>query len=238
LRYAKILKIPIPEDLNFNKWENVDRLPTYIPTETEILQLISGCNQRTACLVQLLAETGIRSGEAWRLKWNSFDFEKKVLTLNSEDCEKKGIARQFKVSDKLVAMLKLLQSKTKNELVWNNGPVSLNSFRVNYLVQRKRIATKLQNPNIMKIRLHDIRHFYACKLYHETKDILLVKAKLGHRNIQNTMVYTRLVEWDQPDRWTVRRPQSTQEEDQLIEAGFQYVRFDDTNQTPIYRKRK
>ena len=52
------------------------------------------------------------------------------------------------------------------------------------------------------------------------------------------MVYTRIVEWDKPDQWIVSRPKTTQEEDQLIEAGFEYVRFDDKLQLPIYRKRK
>jgi hypothetical protein len=63
-------------------------------------------------------------------------------------------------------------------------------------------------------------------------------SKLGHRNIMNKLVYTRLVEWEQPDNWIVRRPTTTKEEDELIEAGFDYIRFDDRMQTPIYRKRK
>ena len=107
-----------------------------------------------------------------------------------------------------------------------------------YPEKRKKLAVKLQNLNFLKIKLHTLRHYYACKLYHETKDILLVKSKLGHRNIANTMVYTRLVEWEQPNNWIVRRPQTTQEEDELVEAGFEYVRYDERMQPPIYRKRK
>jgi len=237
--YAKILKIPLPEDLNFNKWILTDRLPSYIPTEIEIAQLVSGCNQKTATLLQLLYECGIRSGEAWLLKWENFDFERKTLTLNAENCEKKGMSRQFKISDKLIAMLNLLKLKNRNNAyIWNTGPRSLDNFRSNFVSKQKQLARKLQNPNLLKIKLHTLRHFYACKLYHMSKDILLVKSKLGHRNIQNTMVYTRLVEWEQPDNWIVRRPQTTKEEDELIEAGFEYVRFDDRNGTPIYRKRK
>jgi hypothetical protein len=49
---------------------------------------------------------------------------------------------------------------------------------------------------------------------------------------------TQLVEWEKPDAWTVRRPTTSQEEDEQIEAGFQYVRFDDKNQCLIYRKLK
>jgi integrase len=126
----------------------------------------------------------------------------------------------------------------KNDCIWNTKSRKLETFRSNFWYQRKRIAFKLQNPKLLKIKLHTFRHFYACKLYHTTKDILLVKEKLGHRNIQNTMVYTRLVDWEQPDCWIVKCPQSAQEEDELIAAGFEYVRFDERLDTPIYRKRK
>jgi DNA-binding Lrp family transcriptional regulator len=34
------------------------------------------------------------------------------------------------------------------------------------------------------------------------------------------------------------RPKTSQEEDALISAGFEYVRFDDKEQVPIYRKKK
>jgi hypothetical protein len=47
----KILKIPLPEDLDFSKWVQLDRLPKYIPTENEITQLISGCNQKTSTML-------------------------------------------------------------------------------------------------------------------------------------------------------------------------------------------
>jgi len=30
-------------------------------------------------------------------------------------------------------------------------------------------------------------------LYHKTRDILYVKQQLGHRNIENTMIYTQLI---------------------------------------------
>lgn len=237
--YAKIMKNSIPEDLDFDKWVVTDRLPAYIPTENDITQLISGCGQKAATFLQLLYECGLRSGEAWRLKWENFDLERKILTLNAENCEKNGIPRQFKISDKLIAMLNLLKLKNEtNPYVWKTGPRSLISFRVNFARKRKQLARKLQNPNLPKITLHTLRHFYACKLYHQTKDILLVKSKLGHRNIQNTMVYTRLVDWEQPDQWIAKRPMTSKEEDELIESGFEYVRFDDKLGTPIYRKRK
>jgi hypothetical protein len=62
---------------------------------------------------------------------------------------------------------------------------------------------------------------------HSTRDLLFVKESLDAEPFRTQWVYTRLVEWDQPDQWTVRRPITSKEEDELIEAEFEYVRFDD-----------
>jgi integrase len=227
--FCKTFKINMPSDLNFNKWQKTERIP-YVPLESEIDQLTAACNPKTATFLQLLKETGMRSGEAWQLKWLDFDFERKILTLNNT--EKKGKPRQFKINDKLIAML--LRMPKKTERVWNGN---INHFRITFAAQKRRVAFKLQNPRIKQICFHALRHFYACKLYHNTKDILLVQERLGHRSILNTMVYTQLVEWDE-DEYTVRRPKTAKEEDELVEVGFQYVRFDDREGVPIYRKRK
>lgn len=38
-------------------------------------------------------------------------------------------------------------------------------------------------------KLHSLRHTFAITLYKRTRDLRLVQVALGHRNIQNTMVY-------------------------------------------------
>jgi hypothetical protein len=55
--------------------------------------------------------------------------------------------------------------------------------------------------------------------------------------VENTEIYTHLTEF-KPEECTIRRPRTSKEEDELLEAGFQYVRYDDKDQCPIYRKRK
>ena len=74
-------------------------------------------------------------------------------------------------------------------------------------------------------------------LFHKTKNILYVQQQLGHRCIQNTMVYTQLVNFES-DEWHVAHAKALQEEDKLIEAGFEFVRYSETEETAIYRKRK
>lgn len=38
-------------------------------------------------------------------------------------------------------------------------------------------------------KFHSLRHTFAIELYKKTKDLRLVQVALGHRNINNTMVY-------------------------------------------------
>ncbi len=71
--------------------------------------------------------------------------------------------------------------------------------------------------------------------YHRTKDILHVKQLLGHRNIQNTMKYTQLVNFES-DQYTCRVAEDLEEAKNLIEAGFEYVT--DIDDKKLFRKPK
>jgi len=223
----------------FARWSNlhwtppkyrVNRKIPFIPTETEIDQLIAGFKRRTATFLQLLKETMARSGEVWALEWT--DFNENIITINAP--EKGSYPRQFKLSESLVSMLNTLPKKDKRIF----GPqTSINNFRTNFYRRRKYLAWKLANPRISKITFHTFRHWGATMLYHKTKDILYVQKKLGHRCIENTMLYTQLINFES-DEWHVAHAETLDEEDKLIQAGFEFVRFDDRVNVAIYRKRK
>ena len=228
LKFCQILKIPIPSDVNFHKFTPCQKLP-WLPLETEIDQLIAGCSRRVAAFLQLLKETGVRSGEAWNIKWIDIDLERGIITINAP--EKRGRPRQFKVSNKLSAMLNMLPKNAQK--MWGN--TKLNYFRQNFINQRKRMAHKLQNPRILRITFHTFRHFYGTMEYHRTKDPLYVQERLGHRSILSTMVYTHLVKFESDD-YHVRVAKTLEEDKELLEAGFEYVT--EREDLKLYRKRK
>jgi len=72
-------------------------------------------------------------------------------------------------------------------------------------------------------------------LYHKTKDMLLVKERLGHRSIESTMVYTHLISFESQEYHsaTAKTPKKAQK---LIKQGFEYVC--DFNGLKLFRKRK
>jgi len=73
-------------------------------------------------------------------------------------------------------------------------------------------------------------------LYHKTKDILLVKQKLGHKNINSTLIYTQLVSFDEDDS-TSKTAKTIKEAGELVEAGFEYV-YTTPQNIMLFRKRK
>jgi hypothetical protein len=51
------------------------------------------------------------------------------------------------------------------------------------------------------------------------------------------MVYTQLINFES-DEWHVAHAKTLEEEDKLIEAGFDFVRYNEIEQVAIYKKRK
>jgi len=207
----------------------VPRKLPFIPTETEIDQLIAGCARKLTPLLQLLKETGVRIGEAAQLKWIDVDLENGTVRVTPE---KGSEPRMFKISSKLRAMLIELQARESSEKVF---PRSIRNQRRIFQRQRKRVAAKLHNPRIENITFHTFRHWKATMEYHKTKDILYVMKLLGHRSISNTLIYTQLVDF-QDDNYVVKVAENVEEDKELIEAGFEYVT--DRDGLKIYRKRK
>jgi hypothetical protein len=108
--------------------------------------------------------------------------------------------------------------KTSNTVFATNTDALRKSFQK----QRKLIAYKLKNPRQQQICFHTFRHWKATMEYHKTRDILHVMQMLGHRNINNTLVCTRLIDF-KDDEYIARIIHSEQEVCQLIESGFEYV---------------
>lgn len=177
----------------------------------------------------------MRSGEAKALKWVNVDFERRIITLN--DPEKGSLPRIWSnLTGKLLNMLNTLPRTSPHVF----GECSLDSLKATYTRARKRLAYKLQNPRLLEIHFHTLRHWRATMEYHYTKDVMHVKQFLGHREIDNTMLYIQL---DQAlftnlpdDSFTIRAAHNLEEAVQLGEVGFEPFLVMDGVQ--LLRKRK
>jgi len=204
----------------------------FIPIEGELDALIAACGPKTSAFLQLLKETGMRCGEAIKLKWANVDLERRVVTLN--DPEKAGKPRIWKISSKLAAMLSRLPREGDHVF----GGASTHTLRKCLWNVRKRLAHKLQNPRLLRISFHTFRHWKATMLYHETKDPVLVKEFLGHRKLDTTLLYIQIEQalFKESSQFTVKVAGNRDEIVALLEASFEYVCEKDG--LAYFRKRK
>ncbi|MGC8999358.1 MAG: tyrosine-type recombinase/integrase, partial [Candidatus Bathyarchaeia archaeon] len=152
----------------------------FIPTEAELDLLIANMGKTLQALLQLLKETGMRVGEALRLKWTDVDFERRTVRISPE---KGSLPRILPLSETAIAMLKRIPKKAEKIFPSRNVAQTI------FYRRRKQLAYKLNNPRLLKIGFHTFRHWKGTMEYHKTKDIIHVKELLGHRNIQNTLIY-------------------------------------------------
>lgn len=215
------------------KYEGIRKIP-FIPTETEVDQLIAGCSSRMGTFLQLLKETGCRSGEAWQLTWHDVDTITKTVRITPE---KKSNPRISSISAKLAAMFEALP-KTYGDRVFSTREQPLDHHRDHFTQQRKRIAHKLKSPRILRITFHTFRHFKGTMEYHKTKDILHVMQTLGHKNIKNTLIYVQLAEelFKDLQEYVSKVAKTAKDACALIDAGFEFVC--DFNGDKLFRKRK
>ena len=124
------------------------------------------------------------------------------------------------MSAKLLKML-ATQPHEHQGRIWKYK--SITTLEASFRKQRKRIAHKLQNPKLLQIHFHILRHWKATTEYAKTKDLLYVQKLLGHRNLKTTLRYTQLLALPQNEEYICKAAKTVEEATQLIEAGFQYV---------------
>ncbi len=215
------------------KYDFVEKLPEFLPTEIELDQLIAGCGKRTSALLQLMKETGMRLGECLRLTWICINVDMRIITLTH--AEKHSSPRVFDVSPTLIGMLNSLPKQ--NDKVF--GKMNKSSATTCLINQRKRISKRLNNPRIAKIHYHLIRHWYATLLYHKTRDIHYVAQMLGHKHTMTTEIYINMEKMAfnlTSNEYTVKVASTLEEACQLLEVGFEYVT--EMGGHKLFRKRK
>jgi integrase/recombinase XerD len=208
------------------------KLP-FIPLEKELDDLIAGCGKKTSAFLQTLKETALRRAEACNLEWKDVDFQRKIILFNNP--LKNGNPRIFHISDKLISMLSTLPKKNKYLFGTNNQITRQTVF----YKSKKRLMRKLGNPRLLRIGFHTFRHWKATTLYHQIRDIVVVKEFLGHKNLNTTLLYIQLDKAlfkEHSSEFIVKATQDHDEIKALLKVGFEYVCTKD--ELLFFRRRK
>jgi integrase len=217
-------------------WEmphyKIDAKTIKIPTTAQIDRLIASSGRTLSIKLTISKETGLRPIELQNLKVKDIDLEQKTIYPTTA---KNGTARKLKISNNLQATLQNYININRLNPNDNLFKGTAERYGNHYRKMRNSLAKKLNDPTLKQVKLYHFRHYYATRLYEKTRDILYIKQQLGHASINNTLKYTQLTNINE-DEWTSRTANNVKEDQELIDAGFEYVTERDG--TKLYRKRK
>ncbi len=134
---------------------------------------LSTQDERNALLILLSFRTGARAGEILALRSGDF-FPKhaKILIRGSKGSKNRELVLPAYLARHLESYLK-------------RHPELDRIFPIGY--HRLRQIWDWYRP--AKKRFHSLRHTFALETFKKTHDVHLVQMALGHRSIQNTMIY-------------------------------------------------
>jgi integrase len=213
------------------RYKRQEKIP-FIPSEAELNMLIGGSGKTLSIFLQGLKETGTDPGELAAIQ--SIDINKKARTITINHPVKGHRPRVLTVSQELINRLEPLM-KQSGRLFDDD------QLRRAFLYKRRTMVRKLSNPRLRNITFTTFRHWFATMEYHRTKDILHVQRLLGHKNIQNTLIYIDLeatLFGNSSDGFTVRIAHDVGEAATLTESGFEYVTGEYSDGGKIFRKHK
>jgi integrase len=166
---------------------------------------------RCRVFLQLLKKTGVDSGEAWKLRWIDINAEKGQLIFILP-----RITMQEPYSFPVILLVDCF---------------SYQEMKIEYFI----VSHLMDLGRAKEIAFRSFRHWKATMEYHKTKDILHVKWRLGHKKIENTLIYNQLVHFES-DEFLCKTAKTLQEAAALIEAGYEYVT--EMDNIKLFKKRK
>jgi len=200
-----------------------------IPTTENIYKIISASSWKYSIIFTILEQTGVETQELATTKRSDIDAERGII--NVQGC-KRHSSRSIRLKPRTADLLRAYLDKYDKEYPFPK-PKRISEMWRRF---RNRLAHKLNNPQIRLIPLRNLRHHHATTLYDKTKDILLVKQRLGHKKIETTMIYTQLISFSEEEEYTCKTASTIKEARDLIEHGFQYIT--ELDGIKLFRKRK
>lgn len=144
-------------------------------------------DRRNAFIITLALECGLRASEVLGLTVKDFDPSEATIFIRSY---KGSNARQLPIRPSLARSLQKYVLEHSGKDLWHQLDESAPIFDITY--PRLHQLWCYYTPNKDKT-FHSLRHTFAVQMYMRTQDIKAVQLALGHRKIDNTMVYVDFV---------------------------------------------
>jgi integrase len=176
--FDDIEKIKVQEKRLFFTSGELTKLFTEIDKDIiqpSLSEKVINFRKRFKLYVEFLLRTGLRRGEALRLRKENIDYDQNVIYIEKT---KTTQMRSVPLTKRARAILLDLGTDLFSKL--NEHDVT-NKFRY-----------YLDKSGIKGFKLHSLRHTYACQLMASGVDIFTISRLLGHTDIKTTMIYAKI----------------------------------------------
>lgn len=168
-----------------------------IPTPEQVGAVLGKMPKHLRAFVAVCAFAGLRLGEACAIRLEDFDFLGRKLSVvrqvqRGKDkkpeirAPKYGSERVVHVADELLQMinahLDVVGVSAKDHYLFFSGsdPIDFNTVHKHWREARAAVG-------LPKLRVHDLRHFYASGLIADGVDVVAVQRALGHAKASTTL---------------------------------------------------
>jgi integrase len=122
----------------------------------------------------------LRPHEISKIILRDIDLDKRELSVRTS---KLGLERIIRLNPKTNDLLRNYIGINEISNIDSRLFATSRVLRDKWRFYRKRAFDKFRDTELLKIRLYDLRHWFATKTYLETRDIFFVKYLLGHIDI-------------------------------------------------------
>ena len=138
------------------------------------------------CVILLMYRHAYRTSELISLKWSDIDFQSGQIKVNRL---KNGLSNTQPLgSDEIKALKRLHRDKKSSYVFISNQQKPLSYIGIHKAVSRIGVNAGIE----LRVHPHMIRHTAAIHFLERSKDLFLTKEFLGHKDINNTMIYLKL----------------------------------------------
>jgi len=156
-------------------------------SEDELTHLLGACRESRSphlfLAVVVALGTGARKNEVLSLRWADIDFTRALVAFR---ITKNGEARQIPLTQHVLVHLRQRAAESSSLYVFPGRSTGhARCLWDSWAVARQRAG-------LVGFRFHDLRHTAASYLAMSGANLAEIAEVLGHRNIQQTMIYTHL----------------------------------------------
>ncbi len=176
------------------KPKNLEKRTREYLTEEEIDRLLKAARglgrygHRDYTMLLISYTHGLRVSELIELKWEQVDFNNNLIHVNRS---KNGLSSVQPLRTVEVRALKKLQKETKIKspfIFLSERDTPLTPSSLHKIIVRAGKKSGIDFP----VHMHMLRHSCGYKLANKGVDTRALQQYLGHRNIQNTVLYSQL----------------------------------------------